>query len=179
MGNCEKMLDEQELQEQYIQISEELNERLFWQEDLDLEDRTLLSYYELLADILSIKSVIGRRIRSAYAVRDMEEFSCIEDDLKMMASLADDLGEKREHIWMNEYKPFGYEVVDIRTVGVAGRARSAIHRIEGLVSGRQERLLELEEEILPYNSRKILDTEDRQGSYFWEQIVPRENVVGI
>ncbi len=179
MGIYEKMFDEQELQEQYIQLSEELNERLFWQEDLDMEDRTLLSYYELLADILSIKAMIGERIRGAYAVRDMEELSCIEDNLEMMAALADRLGEEREHIWMNEYKPFGYEVVDIRLVGVARRARSAIHRLDGLIQGRQERLLELEEEILPYKTREILDTEDQQGSYFWEQIITRGNVVGI
>ncbi len=179
MGIYEKMFDEQELQDQYIQISEELNERLFWQEDLDVEDRTLLSYYELLADVLSIKSMIGERIRSAYAARDMEELSCIEDDLEMMAALVDRLGEEREHIWMNEYKPFGYEVVDIRLVGVARRAKSAIHRIDGLLSGRQEKLLELEEEILPYKTREILDSEDQQGSYFWEQIVTRGNVVGI
>lgn len=179
MGIYEKMYDEQELQDQYIQISEELNERLFWQEDLDEEDRELLSYYELLADILSIKTTIGERIRAAYAARNMEELFCIEDDLEMMASLADRLGEEREHIWMREYKPFGYEVADIRLVGVARRARSAVHRIDGLISGRQEKLLELEEEVLPYRTGEISDEEKQQGVYFWEQIASRRNVVGI
>lgn len=42
----------------------------------------------------------------------MESIS--ENELKRIEELTEVLRNKRQRIWMDEYKPFGYEILDIR-----------------------------------------------------------------
>lgn len=180
MGLFVKMYDEAKLQSQYSRLAQEIQQILATGDGLTPEDRELFAYYLTLARILSHKAGITERIRKAYALRNMQELALIAgNELEKIASLAEKLRIQRQTLWMREYKPFGYEVIDIRLAGVAVRARSAADRIQSFLAGEQPRLMELEEEILPYKTPEILEKELLHGYYKWERIVSRGNVEGI
>lgn len=50
---------------------------------------------------------------------------------------------------MNDAKPFGYEILDIKIGGVITRLKSTGYRIDNYLNGNVLRLEELEEERLP------------------------------
>ena len=56
-------------------------------------------------------------------------------ELKRIEELTEVLRNKRQRIWMDEYKPFGYEILDIRFAGVAVRAKSAANRLTQYIRG--------------------------------------------
>ena len=56
----------------------------------------------------------------------------------------------REHLWMQDAKPFGYELVDIKLSGVIARLTSTRYRLRYYIDGRVKRLEELEADRLPY-----------------------------
>ena len=58
-----------------------------------------------------------------------------------------DMKSSREKIWMNNAKPFGYEILDIKIGGVITRLKSTGYRIDNYLNGNVLRLEELEEEI--------------------------------
>ena len=89
-----------------------------------------------------------------------------------------ELKKEREQIWMKEYKPNGYEVLDIRISGVAARLLSAKERIESWIEGKEGCLEELEEERLIYLEEE--SGERRIPSCnLWENIVSACNIKGV
>lgn len=73
----------------------------------------------------------------------MESIS--ENELKRIEELTEVLRNKRQRIWMDEYKPFGYEILDIRFAGVAVRAKSAANRLTQYIRGEIDCIPEVEE----------------------------------
>ncbi len=180
MGMFGKMYDGKEMEEQYMQLEKELGVMLSGQKGLGEEEKELFGYYLILARLLSIKANAGERIREAYQSGNREGLKALaENDLEMIAALAQELNRRREAIWMKEYKPFGYEVLDIRLAGVRQRALSAAHRIQSFLSGSIPRIQELEEEILPYKTEEMLEGDLQHGFYLWERIVTAGNIDGV
>lgn len=180
MGIYDKMYDGREMAGQYLSVAEKLEAVLDKEESMNEDDRRLFGYYRVLARLLSLKADVGIRIREAYKGGDRETIKEIaRNDLGKITALAQELSWRREQIWMEEYKPFGYEVLDIRMAGVAQRAFSAAQRIEGFLSGRFVRLPELEEEILPYKTEEMMEGDLQRGLYLWERIVTAGNIDGV
>ena len=96
-----------------------------------------------------------------------------------------DLGKKvrkmhvlREELWQEEFKPNGYEVLDVRMAGVEARLKSARRRIRDYLDGRIPSLEELEEERLPYFTNE--EGENASGKCnLWENIVSAANICGV
>ena len=105
--------------------------------------------------------------------------SIAENELKKIEDMAEILRNLRQNIWMNEYKPFGYEVLDIRFAGVSVRAKSAANRLTKFVSGEIDCIPEIEEEILPYKTKEMLEKELMHGYYMWEKIISAGNIDGV
>lgn len=112
----------------------------------------LTAYYRELCAVLSVKAELGIELTEAYKAGDMERLEelagneipkCIED-MEKAAAL-------REEIWLNESKPFGYEIIDIRFNGVISRLCYANRRINDYVEGKIKSLPELEEERIYAN----------------------------
>ena len=59
-------------------------------------------------------------------------------------------------LWMRENKPFGFEVHDARFGGLKQRLTSCKERLEDYISGKIDRIEELEKEILPYRDKPTL-----------------------
>ena len=96
----------------------------------------LFSYYALLARILSVKCDMGIRVRKAYLSGDKETLRSIaEQELPQLRELVGELRIQREKIWYREYKPNGYEVLDIHFSGVEARLRTAARSIKEYLDG--------------------------------------------
>lgn len=139
----------------------------------------LYRYYRLLAQADAAKSTLGTRIRNAYLEGDREGLSKIaSEELPELICTVEALKQERKKIWFEEYRPNGFEVLDIRISGVAARLCSAKERIESWLDGRAERLEELEEERLPYlpgdgGAKPV------PSCNLWEHIVSACNVKGV
>ena len=60
-------------------------------------------------------------------------------------------------MWMNENKPFGYEIVDIRLGGLKSRLLYAKKRIAQFLSGEIDHIEELEcEQLLPFREESLM-----------------------
>ena len=68
--------------------------------------------------------------------------------------------------WMNDAKPFGYEILDIKIGGVITRLKSTGYRIDNYLNGNVLRLEELEEERLPYFTKGMDKREN-----LWNRII--------
>lgn len=78
----------------------------------------------------------------------------------------------REEIWMDECKPQGYEVIDVRLGGIRSRLESAAKRISAWICDPEQPLEELEEKRVCF-----WPDEDRIYSFNrWEQIVSASNI---
>ena len=72
----------------------------------------------------------------------------------------------REDLWMNEAKPFGYELMDIKLGGVLTRLNSTRRRVEHYLNGKTAQLEELEAKRLSYFEKDASMRENR-----WSQII--------
>jgi hexosaminidase len=63
----------------------------------------------------------------------------------------DQLRQKHRKVWFESYKPFGWEVIDIRYGGVMIRIDSVKYRIQEWLEGRISAIEELEEERLRHD----------------------------
>lgn len=112
----------------------------------------LFLQYQKLCGVLKLKGDIGVRIKRYYDRHDMEELS--EITLKELPELyrrVDELRAVHRDEWMKVYKPFGWEVLDIRYGGVLAAIKTAEHRLEEYLAGRADRIEELEQDRLPFS----------------------------
>ena len=119
----------------------------------------LFSFYEKLAAVLADKADLGICIKSAYDRSDRAALNVIPG---IICNLTD-MKSSREKIWMNNAKPFGYEILDIKIGGVITRLKSTGHRIDNYLNGN---VLRLEEERLPYFTKGMDKREN-----LWNRII--------
>lgn len=136
--------------------------------------------YRILAALLQKKAGLNERIHIAYRKDDRRTLLEIsQKELKEMENLSEELRLLRQEIWMKEYKPFGYEILDIRLGGVGIRARSEAARLQAYAEGKLEHIEELEETLLPYLSQEPLEKEELRRCSLWEEIVSAGNMEGV
>lgn len=173
LGIFDRQFEGQDLSEYYGRLEKDLSKV---QESAG-RFQGLYQYYRLLAKILEGKSTLGTRMRRAYLSGDRQALAEMADaELPKLAHLTEELKEAREKLWMEEYKPFGFEVLDIRICGVAARLRSASRRIREWLDGRVGRLEELEEERLMYMPESVRET---PFCNLWEEIASPSNLTGV
>ncbi len=113
----------------------------------------LFKTLKYLCKVLSFKCEIGLKLRKAYKNNETEE-------LKRLLSLFDTLLANFELFysafesqWMEENKPHGFDVQDIRLGGLKQRIQHTKLRIEQYLSGEISEIAELEESILDINGK--------------------------
>jgi hexosaminidase len=111
----------------------------------------LFDFYEQLAMVLADKAEIGIKITKAYQNNDYEQMKSILLTLDRIQANVDLLRQKHRDIWFAAYKPFGWEVIDIRYGGVITRMDSVKYRIQEWLEGRIPRIEELEEKRLRHD----------------------------
>jgi len=137
----------------------------------------LTDYYREFASALSIKAELGLDMIDAYKAGDKERLKEIANTIiPECITRVEKTHALREKIWMNESKPNGFEIIDIRFSGVEGRLRAAKRRIEAYLDGSVDSLPELEEERLLVNpdfEGKLLSVNQ------WDKIASACSFVGV
>ncbi|MCH1643175.1 beta-N-acetylhexosaminidase [Paenibacillus timonensis] len=123
-------------------------------------------FYEKLAAALSVKSTLGVTIKRLYDAGDRDGLRRIADEtLPELRRRVEELRVAHRELWLGTYKPFGWEVLDIRYGGVLSRAASARDRLLDYANGRVLKLEELEAERLVFNQNNVFGTLDVNGLY--------------
>lgn len=132
-------------------------------------------FYKYLARVLSEKADLGIRLKSAYDAGDLAALEAI--CRKVIPNTLENLEHMhrlREKLWLESCKPFGYEILDIKLNGVAGRLKACRRRIEAYLEGKTSRLEELEQERLPYwelGDKCAQDLEAELRDSYWQNMI--------
>nr|WP_326167352.1 beta-N-acetylhexosaminidase [uncultured Lachnoclostridium sp.] len=139
----------------------------------------LFRYYRLLASVDAGKCELGEKIRGAYLSGDRAALARIaEKEMPDLRKKVQKMHALREQMWQEEFKPNGYEVMDVRMAGVEIRLKSARRRILDYLDGKIPSLEELEEERLPYFTNGE-ETNVSGKCNLWENIVSAANICGV
>lgn len=124
-----------------------------------------------LCDVLEIKADLGKKIRDAYKKGDTKELRLLaETQMKELLNRLDTFYHLFQKQWFEENKAFGFEVQTIRLGGLIQRTREVQTRIKEYLTGKIDRIEELEEEYLPFHY--FNETEiDRLNYNLWTDIV--------
>ena len=107
-----------------------------------------------LCDVLAEKSELGLRLKQAYDDENRSELETLtEDVIPRVVRAAERFRKYLEQQWMEENKPFGFDMLDKRIGGVIQRLKTARERVTNYLTGRVRHLEELEESRLPYNGQ--------------------------
>lgn len=125
-------------------------------EEMPAPFHELFDTYEKLAAVLSVKSTLGVRIQRSYKAGYKEDLKAIAGtELPELISRVENLRLAHRKMWMLTYKPFGWEVLDIRYGGVKARIQSAGDRLLDYVEGRVHTLEELEANRLIFDQNGV------------------------
>lgn len=105
-----------------------------------------------LCEVLEVKADIGLKMKTSYENGRKEQLAQLAYNvLPRLYDSVDALRLAHSAQWMATYKPFGWEVLDVRYGGLLARIRSASSRIDDYVKGVIDRLEEFEVERLPFD----------------------------
>lgn len=130
----------------------------------------LFHFYSSLANVLSKKSEMGIRLKKSYDKKDNKAIEAIINKLEKLHTDVEQLRQSHRKLWFSMYKPFGWEVIDIRYGGVLTRMETAKYRLSEYLNGEIDVLPELEEERLYFEGPYPM-SEDALGRNNYRQIV--------
>ena len=113
------------------------------------------SMFELLTLVshtLALKSEMGLRLTAAYRAGDknaLRRFA--EEELPELSYRVSELRIAHMECWMEIYKPFGWDILDMRYGSLLARIDSAIRQVTAYIEGKLERIEELEAERLLFD----------------------------
>ncbi|WP_106769290.1 beta-N-acetylhexosaminidase [Paenibacillus faecalis] len=149
LGLFDKQIEGLDLANHYA----ELEHRIHNQRNKDAELDYLFEMPEKLSAVLKRKSEIGIVLKRSYDAKDHDTLKHIAANvLPAIAKAVHELRAAHRTQWHRMFKPFGWEVIDIRYGGVINRLDTASFRILDYVEGRISRIEELEQERLVYSS---------------------------
>ena len=132
----------------------------------------VLSLYVRLADALSVKAPLGRKLYEAYGKKDRQALAALaEKEIPLAMEKIHAYRDSREALWNRESRIFGFEVLDIRIGGLLARLESAKKRVEAWVSGEVDSLPELEEPRLLFRPVKEGEEHTLCACNSWKTII--------
>ena len=113
-----------------------------------------------LCDVMAIKYELSLKTRKAYEAGDKAELERLaKNEYAKLPKLIDIFGRAYEKQWFMDNKPHGFDVQDHRIGALIRRTDACRRRILDYVSGKIDRIAELDEALLPYG-------EPGQSTYF-------------
>ncbi|KKO50760.1 beta-N-acetylhexosaminidase [Paenibacillus sp. DMB20] len=149
LGLFDKQIESLDLANHYAELERDIHDRRDKNADLDY----LFEMPEKLSAVLKRKSEIGITLKQAYDAKDTDTLRHLAKNvLPAIAKSVQELRAAHRTQWHRMFKPFGWEVIDIRYGGVLSRLDTASARILDFVEGRIARIEELEQERLVYST---------------------------
>lgn len=110
--------------------------------------KDMYAEYAALCAVLEKKCGIRNRLRLAYKNEDKKELVKLAKELKAIAVLVEKFEAVYLNRWLSDNKPFGSEIIQIRTGGLINRLNFCAERVEAFAGGKIRRIEELEQEDL-------------------------------
>lgn len=173
LGLFDKHVIEDEYSRQYAQFSGLLKEAA----DRNPGYRNLFMIQAHLCDVLELKCDMGLKLKKAYENKDHAALKSLTETLDELLDRVSVFYENIRSQWMEDNKPFGFEVLSIRFGGLKQRIIEAKRRVEDYLEGRVEKIEELEADRLFFDGRKDAGKNLHLDIHQWEYIVSPNNVI--
>lgn len=149
LGLFDKQIDGLNMAQHYEQLEHNIRSQRDKAAALDY----LFDVPEKLCGVLKRKSEVGLELKRAYDAGDKESLRRLATTvLPAIAEAVHVLRAAHRRQWLRMFKPFGWEVLDIRYGGVINRLDTATLRLLDYAEGRIVRMEELEQERLLFSS---------------------------
>ena len=116
----------------------------------------LFASYASLCRVLIRKATYGKRLHRAYQNKDI---AAMKEMVVELAAIKKDLEEfyrTYRSQWMKENKSLGFEVIDVRVGGLISRIETVNELLNDYLSGKTDKIYELEEEQLEYFCNQLI-----------------------
>ncbi|GIO35410.1 N-acetyl-beta-D-glucosaminidase [Paenibacillus antibioticophila] len=148
LGLFDKQIEGLPMADHYMKLEQEFAANRVKDAELDY----IFDVPQKLCAVLKQKSELGIEVKRAYDEGNHAELRRIaEEVLPALIKAVHELRLAHRSQWFRIFKPFGWEVIDIRYSGVTGRLDTAAMRLLDYVEGRIKRIEELEQERLVYS----------------------------
>ena len=120
----------------------------------------LFSFYYHLANVLKDKAEAGLELAEAYKSNNLDIIK--EFALRRLPELLENVKALRlshRDYFYTEYKPLGWEILDVRYGSVICGIDTAIKRLTDFIEGRIDKIEELEEERLSFSTDGTIPTD--------------------
>ncbi|HEY4104093.1 MAG TPA: hypothetical protein VGM44_09385, partial [Polyangiaceae bacterium] len=112
-------------------------------------NRTLFRFAAALAACLAVKADLRTRARTAYSSKNRRALSSVVADTTKTIALMRRQWQAHREIWLEENKPFGLEVLDLRYGGQISRLHVLRDKLRDHLAGRATQIDEFE--VKPQN----------------------------
>ena len=147
MGLFDKNFENYDFYEHYNKLELDMAECAKKYEDF----RIIFEFYSKVASVLKVKSHIGIKMYKAYKEGNRKELkNMLENILPELFDLVSDLRYAHQKYFFDEYKPLGWEGLDVKYGGVLMRIDTAMTRISDYLDHKIKVIEEFEEERLPF-----------------------------
>lgn len=107
-----------------------------------------LTFPARIAKVLALKVGLRRNLAHAYRDDDTDTLQrIVDEDLPELRDALDELWNCHRAMWMDTYKPFGWEVIEHRYGGLHARLVTTGERVSQYLQGSIDSIPELEAEI--------------------------------
>lgn len=149
LGLYDKSLERCDMTKHYEELSKKMAG--YCENAKNADFKVMLSFYAALSKVLAEKQYLGIRLYRAYQDKDNELLASIaQTELPILYKDVENLRYAHREYYFDEYKPIGWEILDIRYGGVLMRIDTAEKRIKDYLEGKINLIEELEEERLDY-----------------------------
>lgn len=159
------------------QYYQELTKRLKPLADQEGELTLLFDFYYHFADVLATKAEMGIRLSDAYHQNNRDDLQTILQEAKQLREKVKQLQASHRAVWLQEYKVFGWEVMDVRYGGVLSRNETLILVVTDYLDGKIEQIMELEETKLSFSGPEYLG-EGTLGRGFYSELITTGKISG-
>jgi len=130
-----------------------------------------------LCDVMAIKYELGLRTRKAYEEGDRAELERLaKNEYTKVEKLIRIYGRAFEKQWFSDNKPHGFDIQDHRIGALVYRTEACRRRILEYVSGKIERIDELDEVLLPFRNKEESTSLNRTSFYSTVNILHHNSV---
>ena len=146
IGLCEPLQEGQSFIEHYATLAKELEGAI----GKDNASKRL-RFPAQIAKVLAIKSDCRKNLVAAYKDNDKKKIAeLLEKEVKPLLAELKKLWQIHRAMWLETYKPFGLEVIEIRYGGLMARLESLISRLEEYLKGTLQSIPEFETQLLKF-----------------------------
>ena len=143
LGMWSESLEKFEIAKHYSKLSKELD---------CSKNPGIFAFPSQLAKVISMKIDLRKEIIDAYKGKDLEKLSRFSKrEIPLLESELKKLRVIHKKAWFLNYKPFGWEVLDLRYGGAVSRLESLGERVSDFVNGKCGSIPEFEGEHLDIN----------------------------